>query len=134
MKIEIAGISLNADGQEPKDFLISQRRQVQTEFPIGSERASIFDRKNTKTALSFKIERAHQSECDAEIFAASHGMQLSEASPANLNVSMENSRGEKAATFVFYDAIPEQISVSINGIASTTSYQFSSKKIERTYP
>lgn len=131
MKIKLNSILLNANGQEPLAFSISAKRQLQTEFLIAAEHASLFDRGNAKVSASFSIERAHASECDAEIFCAEHQSQIFGEQNAELVFAFEDFSGKTKATFKMQNTQTETIKIDLDGLKTKTVYLFVAPKIER---
>ncbi len=134
MKIKIGNTLLNESGQQPKNFSFSERRQLQTEFAIGAQKARVLDRGNGKSYVEFSLERAHESEAEAEAFALTHCAELSALLPADMSFTFEDALGKCAAEFKLAGAIPENIKIQSDGLLTSTSYAFSAQNIERTIP
>ena len=128
MKIKFANIVLNENSELPKDITIQTRRLVQTEFPIESDTAKIFDRKNLRMNISFIIERSHRDEDSARIFAFEHSINLSELSPAILEFIDES----KGLNTQFKSAMPIKIKSENNALITSTKYEFIAEKLERS--
>ncbi len=124
MKIKFSDITLNPNGESPKNIIVETRRVSQIEFPIDAANAKLFDRKNARTTVSFAIERSHASELEALLFATTHAKALSEISPNELSFNDKNK-------VRFQNASPTRIKIENDGIITTTSYEFSAEKPER---
>lgn len=126
MKIKFSTILLNENSELPKDITIETKRQAQTEFPINSENAKIFDRKNLRINISFVIERSHANEEIAQLFALEHGIKISQQSPAILEFIGDN----EVSAICFTSTSATKIKTENNALITSTKYEFIAEKIE----
>ncbi len=125
MKISISSLELCSEREQPKNISIERRRQIRTEFPIGSKNAMLFDRENGRYYASFEIERFHNSEDEANLFALEHAESLENILPAPLLFSFED------CSFKMDSASLSKIRTEIDGIKTSSKYEFSAPEIER---
>ena len=128
MKIEFAQTTINRNGEIPKSFSIETRRKSQTEFPLQSASARIFDRGNAKICAAFTIERSHSDVDSAAYFAATHAAELGNLSPTNLSFSFGNNGGKTE----FENAVLSKIKIDANEILTTAQYEFYANKPKET--
>ncbi len=127
MKIKFSDNTLNPNGESPKNIIVETRRFSQVEFPINAENAKLFDRKNAKTSVSFTVEQAHLSECEALIFATTHASELSKSAPAELSFISTNTD----MNVKFQNTSPSRIKIENDGIMTISTYEFSTETPNR---
>ena len=123
MKIYFAQTPINENFEFPKGLSTETKRISQTEFTLNSATAKIFDRGNSKTSITFTIERAHPSESAADEFALTHAEKLGALSPATL--SFETDRGKKIE---FENTALSRIKIETNRLITSAYYEFSAQK------
>jgi len=126
MKIYFSTLHLNGGSESPKDVCADAKRRTQTEYPIDASTAKLFDRKNARYALSFSLERSHESESEAEIFALTHASQVAALSPATLEFAGDN------GSVLFSNAALERIKTQCDGIMTVSKYEFAAPAPERS--
>ncbi len=120
MKIEFSDNILNPNGESIKNLIVETRRISQTEFPINSQSAKLFDRKNSRTTVSFAVERAHSNEIEAIAFSTTHANSLSKFTPAYLTFLSDNNKENVR----FPNATPSKIKIENDGIITIAIYEF----------
>ena len=123
MKIYFDKIPLNEEEQPPKSLTINGKNSTSLDFAIDSSSALVRQNKNTNFAISIVIEREHESENDALIFATTHQLQLNCKSCATLEF-YNDANDNKQPFFTAENIALQSLSISIDARASTSKYIF----------
>ena len=123
MKIYFDKIPLNEGGQPPKTMSINGKNLTSCDFAINADSALIRQNKNTNFSITVEIEREHDSENDAVIFAATHHIQLNCKTSATLEF-YDDTENDKPAFFIAQNTVLGNVSTSVHACASTSKYNF----------
>ena len=123
MKIYFDKIPLNEEEQLPKSLTINGKNSTSLDFAIDASSALVRQNKNTNFAITIVIEREHESENDALIFATTHQLQLNCKGCAKLEF-YNDTNDNQPPFFTAENIALESLSISIDARASTSKYNF----------
>lgn len=134
MKIDFGGVPL-CSGERldtPAEFSIKGSRNVQPKEPLRSPGATMIDRLNKKSEVSFTICRSHDTIVAAEDFALTHQDSL----PSNGLLTLTSDDGSHSNVKARYlqNAVLESVSVKYKGMLSWSTYQFVGGQVTNNKP
>ncbi len=124
MRITFGNYEICAAGETPAGFSASLKRLLQSDSAIGFENAVVSDRGNSKSELSFAVERPHKTPEAAEEALFETMYEAAGRSPADLKIEFAGGRKQK----VFRCAALSKCRGAIDGRITRHTFEFSSGK------
>ncbi len=119
MKIYFDDILLNKAEQPPKTFSVNGENLTSREYAINAQSAIIRQNKNSNFSLTLEIQRTHETEANAAVFAVEHCFNLNCTSVGTLKI-LEDER-EK---LLLENTVLESVKTSANGHGTISKYDF----------